>query len=252
MKMKFLAALAAISIAGTAQAVTLKVEIWDVLAPEPGCCTGNNEAQQVAAWVTTPGNTVALIDNSGNFFNGGFSAGTSTGGFDEAGVDYIVANLTPDLMFNIDSSALVTGFFANGLASNSATPSIDDFFGTSLGGVGSNAILGTVARITGNLSVAAGDTFDVASDDGYRLTVGGEVLAFQPDLNGNLTPVTSSAVSASNGNAGFELIWFEGNTVGAALQVQGDFKAVPLPAGGLLLLTALGGVALLRRRRQTG
>jgi hypothetical protein len=247
------AAALAVLTAGAAQAVPLQVQVWDVLAPQPGQFTGNNELAQFNAWVTTPDAVIALEDGADdNFFNGAFSTGTSTGGYDEAGVDYILANLTPDLTFSIDSSELASGFTASGLSSGSSTPTIEEFFNRtgSLGGVGLNSILGTVVKISGALSVTAGDTFAVSSDDGYRLTVNNEQLAFQPDLNGNVTPVTSNAVTTSNGNAPFELVWFEGNTVGARLAVTGDYVApVPLPAAAWMLLAGLGGLVALKRRQ---
>lgn len=260
-------------LAGGAQATTLNVEVWDVLAPQPGGFDGNEEQPQINARSTTPNNTIALrplvngnavTDNKSDFqgsnvdfFSAGFigagDPGASFGGNGWAGVDYIVQNLSPDLNFTIDSSALQAGFSENGLASVSSTPTIDQFFGTSLGGVGNNAILGTVARITGRIDVKTGDTYSITSDDGYRLTVGGQELAFLSSLDGGSTN-TSDPFSGASGPATFEMLWFEGNTVGAKLQVEGNFSPVPLPAAGVLLLGALGGLggaSALRRRRKT-
>lgn len=62
---------------------------------------------------------------------------------------------------------------------------------------------------------------------------------------GNPPPITFGGLSAGT----YRLAFFEN---GDPLRVQADFKisAVPLPAGGLLLLTALGGMAVVRRRRK--
>ena len=54
--------------------------------------------------------------------------------------------------------------------------------------------------------------------------------------------------------AGQEFGWYVNSTDGilgaADLDVFSNFTVVPLPAGGLLLLTALGGMAVVRRRRK--
>ena len=264
------AGMAALSLlAGGAQAATLNVQVWDVLAPEPGGFTGNFEQPQINAQGTAPNNVIALrpVDSSGttvsgsvasfqgsnvDFFSAGFEKDGSFAANDWAGVDYIAQNLSPDLTFTIDSSQLQNGFSAGGLTSGSPTPTIDTFFGTSLGGVGNNAILGTVARITGQINAKNGDEYSITSDDGYRLTVGGQDLAFLSSLDGGSTN-TSDAFSGTSGPATFEMLWFEGNTVGAVLQVEGNFSPVPLPAAGLLLLGGLGGLgglSALRRRKR--
>ena len=119
MKKLLLTASAAGLLAGAAQAASLNVMVWDVLAPEPGCCTGNNEDDQNAQ----TGKTLALENGEdANFFNGAFLGGGSNAGYDEAGVDHIVNTVTADLSFSIDSSALTAGFLATGLSSTSSSP----------------------------------------------------------------------------------------------------------------------------------
>jgi len=48
----------------------------------------------------------------------------------------------------------------------------------------------------------------------------------------------------------FRLSWDDGTAANAGFDVSVDINPVPLPAGGLLLLTALGGVVALRRKRK--
>jgi len=48
----------------------------------------------------------------------------------------------------------------------------------------------------------------------------------------------------------FQLSWADGTVENSGFDVSVNINPVPLPAGGLLLLTALGGVAALRRKRK--
>lgn len=83
--------------------------------------------------------------------------------------------------------------------------------------------------------------FAVRHDDGMTIYDDGTLLGgFQ-----NPTSVRNTSVSGFDGGE-FRLIYVATNGDPSILEVS----AVPLPAGGLLLLTALGGVAALRRRRK--
>jgi len=80
-----LASVVALSmLAGGAQAATLKVQVWDVLAPEPGGFTGNLEQPQIDAYGTTPNNIIALrpVDSGGNTVSG------SVASFEGSNVDF--------------------------------------------------------------------------------------------------------------------------------------------------------------------
>ena len=81
-------------------------------------------------------------------------------------------------------------------------------------------------------------------------------------INGVLTQltVTEEPPAIQDGAGAFQILagdtfgWYVDSTDGilgaADLDVFSDFTVIPLPAGGLLLLTALGGMAALRRRRK--
>lgn len=142
---------------------------------------------------------------------------------------------------------------------NSVFSSLNDFLGAdgaSLSGLGGNSVLGTIFRLTGFVNLAAGNNvFDIFSDDGFRLTVGGvEVGSFDA-----LRPPSSSFVNVDGGIGGlksFELIYFETQQVEAALTarlngqiITGEMAPIPLPAGLPLLLGGLAVFGTLRMRK---
>ena len=123
----------------------------------------------------------------------------------------------------------------------------------SLSGERDTPLTRSVFRFTGFLDLLAGaETFEVRSDDGFRLTVGGTLV----DSFGNRafrgSPVT---VEAGDGRTPFELVYYEdqGNT-GVEFALNGAAASpavapIPLPAGLPLLAGALGVLAFIRRRR---
>ncbi|MEM7489281.1 MAG: VPLPA-CTERM sorting domain-containing protein [Pseudomonadota bacterium] len=162
----------------------------------------------------------------------------------------IVADNAPDATF------LSTGIdYPNGSADQvKSKTAIADFLGAD--GASLSAAVGavktTVFRFTGYLDLAAGqETISLRSDDGFRLTIGGNVIGTM-----DLRPFreTIFEVDAGEGVTAFEIVFFEnGGYTGIEFDIDGKTAApaptpVPLPAGGLLLVTALGGIAVLRRR----
>lgn len=105
----------------------------------------------------------------------------------------------------------------------------------------------TFAAGTYSLAITLfGSGRDTYGDDEVVITLGdwSETLsniAFNDDVSGVFTFTTTTSGQLSFQNDG-------GNNVGAVLSSV-TLSAVPLPAGGLLLLGALGGFAALRRRK---
>lgn len=110
---------------------------------------------------------------------------------------------------------------------------LDLFFGTHNGEQGFE-----IANVTGDLitSLTANQRKEVAPNHGYRFG--------STDSNG--FTVTSLTFRASATNAFGD----DGVRDYALAAVDYEIAPIPLPAGGLLLLTALGGLAAARRRKQ--
>ena len=252
MKRILAAAVASVSIAGSAQAATLTVELWDILAGQSTCCAANPSiADQEAARTVDTGDTVLVnlpspLNTATNYL---------------PNIDAIIAGEGPHATFEITGAALVNGFSANGITglSDLNDTSINDFFGVTVGdpvtGIGNNSILGTILRITGYVNMASGQMFETFSDDGYRIEIGDGSPIFSGTGGAPLqAPVTRS--HTYDGTAGlqkFTMVWFDNQRTEAALEVDGlKFVApVPLPAGMALMLAGLAafGVAGRMRRR---
>ena len=167
-----------------------------------------------------------------------------------------------------DSNAAVLAFLAGNPVADAtftsggigygaqAIGSLADFLSTDAGSIigdGTTSFLGSILTFSGTIDLLAGlnNNFEVFSDDGFLLYING-VLAGSYD--GLRAP--SSSLFAVDGGAGghaqFDLIYYEGSQVLAALDVNlngNTLAPVPLPAGGLLLIGAIGGLAALRRRK---
>ena len=140
----------------------------------------------------------------------------------------------------------------------SSTTSVVDFLGTdaaSLAGTSVGNLMNTVFVFTGFLDLAAGaQTFSVGSDDGFRLTIGGQEIS-SAGTRGFTT--TSATLDAGTGVTDFELVYFEQSgkagvefSIDGALATAAVPAAVPLPAGLPLMALALGALGLGARRRK--
>jgi hypothetical protein len=166
--------------------------------------------------------------------------------------EIIANNPVADAVIHIDAIALATGFAESGLIGDgsSGDPTLNDFFQTTIAGIGDNPLLGTILRLTAIVNVETGDEFSVRSDDGYSVEIGDGALIENDGLQAPKT--TGHMYAGTSGLQNFEMIWFESQRTQAALKVDGlDFVApVPLPAGLPLLLAGVAGLGLIARRKR--
>lgn len=199
---------------------------------------------------------------------GGASAATFSGKFyDVGGYGQFLNPLTITGSPLADSNAAVLGFLA-GNPTPDATfttaaigygrqniSTLANFLGAGsvIEGDGATSFLGSILTFTGKIKLAPGiNEFVVFSDDGFLLYIDNVLAGFYDGLR----PPRPSDFVVEGGDTGgivdFSLIYYEGSQIEAALDVSLNGKIlapVPLPAGGLLLLGALGGIAALRRRK---
>ncbi len=179
-------------------------------------------------WDVAP-NTIATVTEAINAVNGGADPTTAT----------------------FTSTALNYGTPGNNWLIGSLSDFLQADAGSIVGGDPAN-IQESVFRFSGLVAVNNGDMINVTSDDGFRLTIGGMQLnpASSEGLRGPGSSTDMTWTGAS-GTYAAELWFFEGNTTQVQLISNlGTYAVVPVPAAGLLLLTALGGLGLARRRRK--
>lgn len=242
----FGAVLAASVSAGAAQAATLKIELWDVLAGPSTCCAPNpTAAAQDAARVAGTGSDTVLLN---------LPSPTGSANYMPS-VNAVIAGEAPSFTFDLDSALLATGFHVKnitGLAGGGQT--LNDFFGFDIdgagAGIGNNSLLGTILRITGLVEVTNGDKYKVWSDDGYSVAIGDASLVQNVALQAPRE--TTHTFNGTSGVNTFSMVWFENQRVEGALRVKDlTFVApVPLPAGLPLLLAGIGAFALAARRKK--
>jgi hypothetical protein len=170
--------------------------------------------------------------------------------------DFLAAQSGDPTLYNVDDFSY-TGALNFGTSDGTDATTILDWLNTG-GGVisGLDAGFGALQLSKPNISNGTATStffqfvmeidnpvteFAVRHDDGIGIyDDGGFLGGFQ-----NPTSVKNTSVFGFDGGE-FQLIYVATNGDPSILEVS----AVPLPAGGLLLLTALGGVAALRRKRK--
>ena len=137
----------------------------------------------------------------------------------------------------------------------SATTTLAEFLGddaASLSGGGDLTLEQSVFVFTGQIQLdGTEDVFSVGSDDGFRLTIDGMLISENAAPRG--FEFTDATPGLAAGLYTFTLVYFENQVfTGVEFRIDGDIvlaaAPVPLPAGAVLLLTGLGGLAALRRR----
>ena len=154
-----------------------------------------------------------------------------------------VITYTGNLAFNMPAGNSSTTYISTFLANGGGV--ISDASGVELGFLAGTLlsqatyVTTTFFKITGTLASAVTGT--ITHDDGITLVANGQTGGVSTGPNTVLT----TPFTATNGN--FTLYYVAANGNPSILKV--DVAAVPVPAGGLLLIGALGGLAALRRRK---
>lgn len=137
---------------------------------------------------------------------------------------------------------------------------LEDFLGAdaaSLSGSGSRELDGSVFRFSGMVDLGGGEhVFQVGSDDGFQLSIGGSVIGAFSGLRSFAD--SSFAATLAAGPLPFELIYFENfGVTGIELRIDGvvangamlAVSAVPEPGHLPLYLAGLGVMGMMVRRR---
>ena len=183
-----------------------------------------------------------------------------TGSFYDAGTDF--ADVDAAIAF-ADANAADATFDVTAIdyprgdlgSLTSATTTLAAFLGddaASLVGDGSATLEQSVFVFSGQIRLdGTEETFTVGSDDGFRLLIGGQLISENVPPRG--FEFTNATPGLAAGLYTFTLVYFENQVfTGVEFRVDGDVvmagAPVPLPAGAVLLLTGIGGLAAARRR----
>lgn len=127
--------------------------------------------------------------------------------------------------------------------------SLSEFLNADAGSISSDTanIQESVFKFVGKAYFEDGMDYWVTSDDGFRLVVNGNDNVFE--YGGNRAPGSTSTVTWDRGTGIFDIVlwYYEGNET--QVQLVSNIAPVPLPASGLLVLGAMGGLGLAARRR---
>ena len=166
----------------------------------------------------------------------------------------LVAGRSPDAAFAVTALDYPAG---DDDTADSGTTSLSAFLGPDAASLtGTDLTLqDSVFVFTGQILLSEGEqTFAIGSDDGFRLTIGGSVIAEFNDSRG--FGQTSVTVDAGVGLASFMLVFYDDNGDGGIeFLVDGSIAeavgadVIPLPGAAVLLASGLVGAAAVRRRR---
>ena len=146
-----------------------------------------------------------------------------------------------------------TGFFTE-------TLTLDQFIGSALvddqgNDLSTQFVAGSIFRIRGTVAVSAGDNvFGIESDDGFLLTLDGQVQSGSETEPRGLSKTEITYTSATDELIVFDLLYYDAVQTQAGLFVTLDDELlapspIPLPATGFLLFGGLLGMGVLARRR---
>ena len=166
------------------------------------------------------------------------------------GADSVISTdtFTYSGVLDFGTSSGTSTTIASFLGSGSGTVSdLDLSFGNlqnSKGSIGNSTATTTFYLFEGLSAFTAG-TFDIAHDDGVL------VLDDGVELGGRAGPTSQVGTSVSGFNSGIvSFLYVSTNSDPSVLRVDSDVSPVPLPAGVLLMGTALAGFGVMRRRKK--
>lgn len=84
---------------------------------------------------------------------------------------------------------------------SSGDPTLNDFFQTTIAGIGENTLLSTIVRLTSQVSVLNGEGFSVRSDNGYSVKIGDAAIIENDGLQAPAT--TPHTYTGSSGLQNF-------------------------------------------------
>jgi hypothetical protein len=209
------------------------------IAANAATLTGNFTVKAVNVTDMNSTDSQATIENFNTALAGGFGA------FDEDVFTYI-----GDLDFRVGGPQEADPY-SIGTWLGTGTGSVSDLdldfadLQLSFPNINNGSAITTFFLFTLNAILTPGD-FTVTHDDGIAIYDDGV------RIGGRLGPIgeTTTNVNGFNGG-GFSILYVATNGNPSILEVDSNVAPVPLPAGGLLLLSGLGAMVIARRRRAT-
>jgi len=197
----------------------------------------------------------ALVATVGLTVGGSATAASFNGTFWDAPANTF-ASITDAISFatgNTPDATFTSTAIAYGDAPGFGIGTLADFLNADAGSIvgdGTTNFQESVLRLTGFSFLTNGEDITVTSDDGFVLNIGGSEFSRFEGLRGPNSTTTVTFTGAT-GRYAVDLWYFEGQLNQAQLESNLTPAAIPLPAGGVLLLSALAGGGVLAGRRRT-